>query len=546
MIKKGKCKSSRAESPVKTQKKIFTKTHSFIEKLFCATIIMGFVVSCNLSNNGKFMIPVEDIIKLDSTKIGITTIASDLNVPWEIAWGPDDQIWFTEQSGTISKVDPHTGKKKLLLNIVNEVYRQRTLGLLGMAIHPDKNKHFVFIDYTHKRKDSVVVSRLVRYTYTTDTLKDPLVLLEIPASTGHNGSRIAISQDGKIFWATGDAARYNNAQDTSSLNGKVLRLNIDGSIPEDNPFPGNLVWSFGHRNIQGIAFSPDGTLFSSEHGDAIEDEMNIIQKGKNYGWPRVEGYCDTPDEKRFCDSASVVEPIKAWTPTVAPSGIDYYHSDKIPEWNNSILLATLKATSLRVLYTDKGKGETSEKVYFPNFFGRLRDVCVSPAGDIYISTSNRDWNPLGVPKPNDDRIIRLARISDLDNLTKVNNDNIRTETGTASGAESLTAGIEVYTNYCSSCHKKDGGGVPGVFPALRENQHITGDKNLLATIVLKGSAAVPADTKKQYITSEKMPAFNFLNDRQIADVVTYIRQSWGNHADSISNEQVKNLRKKLK
>ena len=303
MIKKGKCKSSRAESPVKTQKKIFTKTHSFIEKLFCATIIMGFVVSCNLSNNGKFMIPVEDIIKLDSTKIGITTIASDLNVPWEIAWGPDDQIWFTEQSGTISKVDPHTGKKKLLLNIVNEVYRQRTLGLLGMAIHPDKNKHFVFIDYTHKRKDSVVVSRLVRYTYTTDTLKDPLVLLEIPASTGHNGSRIAISQDGKIFWATGDAARYNNAQDTSSLNGKVLRLNIDGSIPEDNPFPGNRVWSFGHRNIQGIAFSPDGTLFSSEHGDAIEDEINIIQKGKNYGWPRVEGYCDTPDEKRFCDSA---------------------------------------------------------------------------------------------------------------------------------------------------------------------------------------------------------------------------------------------------
>ncbi len=295
----------------------FSRTTFFIFLFF---LIGRFIAGCSDQNKPA----IEEYIKLKTTNLGVTTIASNLNVPWEIAWGPDDQIWFTEQSGTISKVNPINGKKKLLLTIP-EVYRIRTLGLLGMAIYPDKKKPYVFVDYTHKNKDSTVVSRLVRYTYTSDTLKDPLILLEIPASTGHNGSRVAISPDGKVFWATGDAAKNPNAQDITSLNGKTLRLNMDGTIPADNPIPGSPVWSRGHRNIQGLVFTPDGILFSSEHGDATDDEINIIKESGNYGWRKVQGYCDLPEEKAYCDSTLIIEPTRAWTPTIAPSGIDYYH-----------------------------------------------------------------------------------------------------------------------------------------------------------------------------------------------------------------------------
>ncbi|MEO5650283.1 MAG: PQQ-dependent sugar dehydrogenase [Ginsengibacter sp.] len=521
------------------------KIYSTIYNSLCLILIIVLGNSCNRLEQKKFVAPVEQIIRIDSTKIGVTTILSDLNVPWEIAWGPDNQIWFTEQSGTISKVDPHTGKKKLLLDITHEVYRQRTLGLLGMVIYPDKKQHYLIVDYTtHTGKDSILVSRLVRYTYTNDTLKNPFILLEIPGGPGgHNGSRVAVSPDGKVFWSTGDATRDKNAQDILSLNGKILRLNIDGSIPIDNPYPGSPVWSFGHRNSQGLVFTPEGILFNSEHGDATDDEVNLIQKSRNYGWPNVEGYCNTPDEKAYCDSTGIAEPIKAWTPCIAPSGIDYYHSAKIPEWNNSILLVTLKGSSFRVLKLNKqGNSIISEKIYFQNQFGRLRDICVSPTGDIYISTSNRDWNPLGVPKKNDDRIIRIGKISEVDNLSQVNiNDVADAASGRVSLPESSSPGNTIYTNYCASCHKKDGSGVAGTFPALRNNQYVTGEKRLLTKIVLKGSVALPI--KNQYEKSEKMPAFNFLNDQQIADVLTYIRQTWGNHADSISNEEVKKTRK---
>jgi glucose/arabinose dehydrogenase len=502
--------------------------------------------SCNTSSQRqKFAAPVEQIIKLDSTKIGVSTITSDLNVPWEIAWGPDNQIWYTEQSGTISKVDPYSGKKKILLTIP-EVYRNRTLGLLGMAIYHGKQENYVIVDYTRKKEDSTVVSALVRYTYMADTLKDPLVLLEVPGSTGHNGSRVAVSDDGKVFWSTGDAQRGKEAQSISSLNGKTLRLNIDGTIPKDNPYPGSPVWSGGNRNVQGLAFTPDGVLFSSEHGDATDDEINIVRKTGNYGWPNVEGYCDRPDEKTYCSNTSVIEPIIAWTPTIAPSGIDYYHSNKIPEWNNAILLTTLKATSFRVLRLDKEKNAiVSEKIYFQGDFGRLRDVCVSPDGDIYVSTSNRDWNPLGIPAPHDDRIIRIAKISARDNLSKVNvNEAIAYNSGVETLPKSSTAGEIMYNSYCASCHKQDGNGVNGSFPALGKNPIVTGEKKLLITILLKGAAGIPTANKAKF--GEQMPAFSFMNDQQIADILTYIRGSWGNHEDSVSATEVKIIRKKLK
>ncbi|RPE09278.1 quinoprotein glucose dehydrogenase [Chitinophaga lutea] len=472
--------------------------------------------------------PVEATLLLDSSALGITTIASGLNVPWEICWGPDGQIWFTEQSGSISKVDPRTGEKKLLLTIP-EVFRKRSLGMLGMAIHPQQP--YIFVDYTALKPDSSVVSKLVRYTYTADTLKNPLLLMELPGATGHNGSRVAVSPDGKVIWSTGDATRGANAPDTASPNGKVLRLNTDGSIPADNPYPGNPMWSRGHRNIQGLAYTDKGHLFASEHGDAMDDEINYIQKAAFYGWPRIEGLADRDDEKPYADSFPFTPPAKAWTPTIAPAGIAYYHASKIPEWQNAILMTTLKTSSLRVLQLNAAQDAvTGEKIYLGGIFGRLRAVCVSPDGDVYVATSNRDWNPgKGFPIEADDRIIRISPVAKTHNpIRPLKEDTL---------AVTLSKGQALYKSYCDACHKADGKGIQGSFPALDGNALVNGKPQALVKIILNGQSG-------NMKGGEQMPAFKFLSDADVTAIVNYTRKSWSNKAYEISFEDVERFRKR--
>lgn len=478
-----------------------------------------------------------DVNTTDSTRISVNTVISGLNVPWEISWGPDNWIWITEQGGTISRVNPQTGEKKELIRI-SEVLRLRSLGLLGMAFHPDFKKYpYVFVDYT-TRKDSInIICKLVRYRYANDKLIEPKTLLAIPGNTGHNGSRIVISPDRKIMFATGDAITETNAQDIKSLNGKVLRLNLDGSVPADNPIKGSLVWSWGHRNIQGLVYGPNNILYASEHGDASDDELNIIQKGKNYGWIKVEGFCDQPKEKAFCDSVKVTEPIKAWTPTIAPAGIDYYNADTIPEWKNSILITTLKDSDLRILKLDKTRKKViGETVYFNKTYGRLRDLCVAPNGDIYVSTSNRDWNPAkGFPKETDDRILRISRSKKGMTLTKASLSQPEDRSLTSDN------GKRIYTQYCSACHKVDGTGVEGTFPPLKGAEQVMGEKTVLLKIILKGLSGKVEVSGKSY--NQHMPAFGFLKNQDIADVCTYVRTSFGNEATKVSEDEVIAARK---
>lgn len=532
---------------------------ALVSALIFLSICGAINVSCNRDTaQEKFNIPVEKVVQLDGdTELGITSVATNLNVPWEIAWGPDGQIWFTQQSGTVSKVDPHSGKITHLLAVA-DVYRKRTLGMLGMAVSLDKKNPYVFIDYTVE-KDSAKQgtpewgsSRLVRYRYNEkmDTLTDPFIMLEVPSAgskNGHNGSRVDISPDGRVFWTTGEIFFHELAQDTSSPNGKILRLNMDGTIPADNPFPENPVWSLGHRNSQGLVFTPDGVLISVEHGEASDDELNIIRKGKNYGWPGVEGMCNLPGEIVFCDSMHVVEPIMDWTPTIAPSGIDYYNSKRIPAWTHSVLMATLKDMSLRVLKLNPGEDSVvSEKIYFKGYFGRLRDICISPDGDVYVSTSNRDWNPMGKPEANDDRIIRIAKISNRDNLSKVGTRKPVPVDSLVAPQKELSASAGLYKSFCSSCHKMDGNGVPHSFPNLNDNPIVNGEKDYLIDIVLQGDIAVPEAEKAKWGGEGGMPAFNFLKDEEITDIVNYIRTSWQNNSSTISAEDVKKVREKLK
>ncbi|HYF30474.1 MAG TPA: PQQ-dependent sugar dehydrogenase [Chitinophagaceae bacterium] len=335
--------------------------------------------------NGRCNKTVDEESPLLSTKV----IVENLRYPWEILWGPDNHIWMTERGGRISRVNPVSGSVIPLITI-NEVEASGEGGLLGMALHPDfANTPHVFVAYNYDDASGRYREKIVRFTYNGSTLSQPFTILEgIQAAGIHNGCRLIITPDRKLWITTGDAANQSLPQNKSSLNGKLLRLNLDGSIPADNPTTGSAVWSFGHRNAQGLVYA-NNILYSSEHGAITDDEVNIIEKGRNYGWPNVEGMCNDADERNFCNSQRVKEPIRAWTPTEAVCGLDYYDAALIPQWRNSLLLCTLKGSKLIQLKlgSDKKSVATSYE-FFDGRFGRLRDVCISPEGKVYICTSN--------------------------------------------------------------------------------------------------------------------------------------------------------------
>ena len=319
-----------------------------------------------------------------------------LNFPWEILWGPDNFIWFTEREGRVKRMNPETGEVTLVATISEVATFTDFNGLLGMALHPQFNTNpYVYLVYNYVGADDAYLEKIVRYTYNGTTLTSPMVLVDgiIGKKDGafiHNGSRLVIGSDMKLYATTGDAnLRFDLPQDPESLNGKVLRLNLNGSVPADNPY-GNFVWSIGFRNSQGLTFGL-GRLYSSEHGETTNDEINIIEGNRNYGWPFVEGFCDLPEEQSFCTANNVKEPIFTWTPTVAPSGMEFYNNNHIPQWKRSLLVTFLKDKKLRQMrLNESGTAIESVQEYFVNQFGRLRDVAISPEGKVYICTDNGD------------------------------------------------------------------------------------------------------------------------------------------------------------
>lgn len=331
-------------------------------------------------------------ILLDSTYLDTQTVIAGLNVPWEIYWGPDDQIWMTERWGRVSRVDPVAGTQVELLDLSSEVYATGEAGLLGLITYPNfDDSAYVFLVYTYV--DGPIKEKIVRYKYSADTLINPVILVDnIPAASTHDGSRLLFLADNTLLMTTGDAQNQSDAQDTTILSGKILRMDFNGNPPADNPISGSLVYTWGHRNPQGLCHGPFDMVYSSEHGPSTDDEVNIITPDSNYGWPEVHGYCDDPGENIFCASTHVKEPIQAFTPTIATSDIIYYNSDAIPEWKNSILLTALKDKRIYELKMNSS-GETVLVVneYFENYWGRLRDICMAPDGRIFIATNGADW-----------------------------------------------------------------------------------------------------------------------------------------------------------
>ncbi len=353
--------------------------------------------------------PALTTFPVGTATVTASALASNLNTVWELVWGPDNFIWMTERAGRISRVNPATGQVLPLLTIA-DVTENNESGLLGMAIAvppavPAGATYWVFVVYNYTDQ-GVLKEKLVRYTYANGVLASPQVLLgNIVATTTHSGSRLLVLPDNTLLMTTGDAQQQPQAQDRASLNGKILRLKFDGTIPANNPVAGSPVYTFGHRNPQGLVQLPNGRIYSSEHGPNNDDEINKIEPGRNYGWPNVEGYCDLPAEATFCAANNVREPLTTWTPTIAPAGLTYYDHPAIPGWRGSLLLAVLKGSKLTQLTLDAAGLIIPTRTDYLTSFGRLRAVCVSPQGRVYVGTSNRDGRV--TPSATDDRILVL-------------------------------------------------------------------------------------------------------------------------------------------
>jgi PQQ-dependent dehydrogenase (s-GDH family) len=438
------------------------------------------------------------------------TVVSGLNGPWEITYGPNDSIWATENvTYLVKRIHVGNGGSTTLLNLSasknfspGDGGRWPQGGLMGMALHPNlyatslstrSAKPWVYLAYVFSRPTGQTCStnpnssnpcnfltRIVRYDYNGNTLLNPVIILDnIPGSNDHNSGRLTIGPDMKLYYTIGDmgagqfnnASRTNNAQTLDVLEGKVLRLNteIDGDagadawVPDNNPFyngspisPRDYVYSIGHRNAQGVVWgNVNGVdhLYSSEHGDKSDDEVNIISGGRNYGWNEMVGYNDnnyngltlggntSVDEGAFCAATSNEElPIYTlftrtqsqinslssdyltW-PTIAPSSIEFYRFSKIPGWQNSLLIPCLKAGKVyRIRLNNTGTGviPVSGSADTASYFrgeGRFRDMAISPSGlkfymacDASGQTSGPtgSFNGGGTPPPNAGSILEFT------------------------------------------------------------------------------------------------------------------------------------------
>lgn len=347
-----------------------------------------------------FIAKAQETHQIGNTTLTEYDLVTGVQIPWEIMWGPDDYIWATERRGRILRINPEDGSTTTVLNIQSVISGngQSEPGLLGMVAHPDfATTPYIYAVYNYGDFPNIR-ERLSRWMWNGTALVDEETILDnVPGGGIHNGSRLLVLPDNTLLMTTGDVGSSNTAQNLNSLSGKTLRMNLDGSIPMDNPIPGSLVYSFGHRNSQGLCLGPDGTIYSSEHGQNSNDEFNIIEANRNYGWPNVEGMCNG-NEVTFCEENNVREPLDTWSPCPAVNGIEYYNHPAIPEWDNTVLMAVLGGLGaqyerLSVLHlSDDGQSVESEDQYFSEFNQRVRDICVNPYnGTVYMALNGTNY-----------------------------------------------------------------------------------------------------------------------------------------------------------
>lgn len=327
----------------------------------------------------------------------VEVVASGLNVPWALAMDKQGDIYFTERNGTIRVIENGKLYEEPLYTFEAPFSNVGEGGLMGIALDDNfAENNYIYVMYTY-RDQGRLYNQVARLKKTDHTLLfDQTLIDRIPAARTHNGGRIKVGPDQKLYITTGDAEASELAQDLKSLAGKILRINLDGSIPEDNPIAGSPIYSYGFRNPQGLAWDANGVLYGSDHGASAHDKINIIVPGGNYGWPAMQANTQLPL-------------IQSEEATWAPSGMDF--AEEGP-WNGKLLVANLRGEQLLVITIDESEDGTKEafaEAWLNKQYGRLRDVIRGLDGTIYIATNNRDGR--GNPRYMDDKILRLRLVS---------------------------------------------------------------------------------------------------------------------------------------
>ena len=374
-------------------------------------LLIGLTVACESSPPGRGAGEVESAQAQQpgqaAVNFRVETVVSNLEVPWSIVWAPDGRMFFTERPGRVRVYEKGQLAAAPVLT-VTDVEESGESGLMSMALHPDfAANRWIYLAYTVSARGQRV--RVVRYSETANGFTEPAVIVDdIPAARFHAGCRIRFGPDRKLYITTGDATERSLAQRLDSLAGKTLRVNDDGSIPSDNPFVGQSnargeIWSIGHRNAQGLDWQPDTNLmFQTEHGpsgfDGPEggDEVNVVEKGKNYGWPVVHHEQNRP---------GMEAPLLIYTPACAPASAAFYRGSPFAQFRGNLFFGCLRGTRLIRVVLD-GRRVVSQEDLLSDKYGRIRDVAEGPEGYLYFSTSNKDSR--GRPAGNDDRIMRLV------------------------------------------------------------------------------------------------------------------------------------------
>ncbi|MGA9296094.1 MAG: PQQ-dependent sugar dehydrogenase [Nitrososphaeraceae archaeon] len=363
-------------------------------------IIIAISVATVLSTPSDTTVPIPEPATTDNanqTNKGIRTIAQNLDVPWAIDIAVDNRIFFTEKPGRLGMIHANgTLASEPVVNIHTEDIGEA--GLMGLALHPNfTQNHLMYVYHTYAKNGGLYNKVLMLTEKNNKIVNSKIILDGIPASDSNNGGRIKFGPDGKLYVSTGDSETPELAQNNKSLAGKLLRLNDDGTIPDDNPIPESPVYSYGHRDIQGFAWHPiTKKLYASEHGPAGNDEVNIIEPGSNYGWP-IE----------VCNHSTSSAPIRfetpeyCFNPEIAPSGLTIAASNKLG-YQNDILFTTLRGSHLHHIDL-----ETRIQDNVLVGYGRLSDIVEAHDGSLYVLTTNR--NAIGIGNANDDHILQIIQ-----------------------------------------------------------------------------------------------------------------------------------------
>ncbi len=334
----------------------------------------------------------------------IEVVADNLYVPWSILFTGEKRMLVSERNGAIREVLNDVLQSDPIYQFLDVAVFDEA-GLMGLTIDPQyQDNNFIYACYTYQENDTLF-NRVVRLVDAPEQMRlDGIVIENIPSAYYHAGCRLRFAADGTLYITTGDALQPKSAQDPTSLAGKILRLNSDGSIPDDNPIQDSPVYSLGHRNPQGLDWDPrNGLLYATEHGPsgsdglAGGDEINLIEAGGNYGWPLV-----SHEEQ----ADGLISPLVVFTPAEAPASGMFYSGIVFPQYQNDFFFGVLRGEGLTrvVISVDDPRNIVSiEKIV--TSVGRVRDVIEGPDGFIYFSTSNRDGR--GTVKIDDDKIYRL-------------------------------------------------------------------------------------------------------------------------------------------